>query len=129
MFIHTGNIMTWYNNQDNAKLFRSFMGYTIAGLVVWHFLTHNEPYNTKDLFRAIFGTMGLQLAIGKNPLAALNGFVNLVRALRGGKSTPTSVEHVVEIVPVEQPTKKKRVVNKKVVTGKKKPKPRRPRDN
>jgi len=121
--------MTWYNNQDNAKLFRSFMGYTIAGLVVWHFLTHNEPYNTKDLFRAIFGTMGLQLAIGKNPLAALDGFVNLIRAMRGGKSTPTSVEHAVEVVPVEQPTKKKRVVNKKVVAGKKKPKPRTPRNN
>jgi hypothetical protein len=103
---------------DWRGIIRTTVGYTLAGVVVWHFLSHNEPYDTKDLFRAIFGTMGLQLAINKNPLAALDGFVDLVRALRGGKSTKgdASTENVAvqdEIIPA-----KKKITHKKKVTGK-----------
>jgi hypothetical protein len=111
-------------NLDNDEptdwngIVRVTVGYTLTGVVVWHFLSHNEPYDTKDLFRAIFGTMGLQLAINKNPLAALDGFVGLVRALRGGKNSKgdTSVEN--EVINEKPVPKKKKVIHKKTVTGK-----------
>ena len=72
-----------------SRIVSGTIGYTIAGFVLFHFLTHNQPYGTHDLILAAFGMVGLNLGIGQNVNDGINAVTRLALAIRSGRRRDT----------------------------------------
>ena len=67
-----------------GRLISGLVGYGITASVLYHFLTHREPWTTNDLVLASFGVLGLQVGIGKSVTEGIEALGRLAEVVRTG---------------------------------------------